>query len=108
MNIAENMVRLQRRLIERGARPQTVRMLDKYITLAERAGGSEHSTGLRVLQRLMRAPEATQDTAVYNDLVGLEEELEGAREQSQRERELLESKPLPKLKKYYKQHKDKR
>lgn len=106
MNIAENMIRLQQKLIERRARPQTVAMLDRYISLAEQVGGNEHSTELRVLQRLMRAPEAAKDTGIYNDLVGLEEELEGVRERQQREREAMEARPVPKLKKYYKQQKE--
>jgi hypothetical protein len=108
VNIAENMVRLQQKLIERRAKPQTVAMLDRYITLAERVGGNEYSTQLRVLQRLMRSPEAIKDTAIYNDLAGLEEELEEVREQNAREREALEARPLPKTKKYYKQQKNRK
>ncbi|MDP9383036.1 MAG: hypothetical protein M3Q29_23440 [Chloroflexota bacterium] len=103
MNIAENMVRLQQRLIERRAKPQTVAMLDRYITLAQQMGGNEYTSQLRVLQRLMRAPEAAKDTTIYNDLVGLEEELEGVREQNAREREAFESRPIPKPKKFYKE-----
>jgi hypothetical protein len=103
MNIAENMIRLQQRLIERRAKPQTVAMLDRYISLAEQMGGNEYTSQLRVLQRLMRAPEAAKDTSIYNDLVGLEEELEGIREQNAREREAFEARPIPKTKKYYKQ-----
>lgn len=106
MNIAETMVRLQQQLIDRRARPQTIQMLDKYITLAERAGGNEHSSQLRVLHRLMRTPEAAQDTSVYNDLAGIEEELEVYREEQAREREALEARPTPKFKKYYKQQKE--
>ncbi len=106
MNISESMVRLQRQLIDRRARPQTIAMLDKYISLAERVGGNEHSSPLRVLQRLMKSPEASRDTGIYNDLAGLEEELEAQREGNAREREALEARPLPKPKKYYKQQHD--
>ncbi len=108
MNIAENLVRIQQRLIEKRARPQTVAMLDRYITLAEQASGSEHTSQLRVLHRLLRSPEASQDTAIYNDLVGLEEELEAYREEAAREREALEARPLPKTKKYYKQQRNRK
>lgn len=108
MNIAENMIRLRQKLNERAARPQTIAMVDRYISLAEQVGGSEHSTELRVLQRLMRAPEASRDTGIYNDLAGLEEELEGVRERLQREREAVEARPIPKLKKYYKQQKERK
>ena len=103
MNIAENMGRLRDQLRHRGAKPQTIAMVDKYLALAQRVGGSEHSTGLKVLQRLMRAPEAAADTAIYNDLVGLEEELEAVRQENQREREAIEARPIPKPKKFYKQ-----
>ena len=106
MNIAENMVRLQQRLIERRAKPQTMAMLDKYINLAQQVGGNEHTSQLRVLHRLMRSPEASTDTSIYNDLAGLEEELEGIREEHAREREALDARPLPKLKKYYKQQRE--
>lgn len=105
MNIADNMTRIQQRLIERKAKPPTLAMLDRYITLAERAGGAEHSSQLRVLHRLMRTPEAARDTTIYNDLAGLEEELEVVREENAKEREALESRPVPKLKKYYKEQK---
>ncbi|MDP9353079.1 MAG: hypothetical protein M3P51_16275 [Chloroflexota bacterium] len=108
MNIAENMVRLQQQLIERRARPQTIAMLDRYITLAENVGGNEYASQLRVLQRLMRAPEAIKDTAIYNDLAGLEEQLEGVREQNAREREALDARPLTKPKKYYKEQKNRK
>ena len=108
MNVAENMVRIQQRMIERRAKPQTVAMLDRYITLAERMGGNEHVSQLKVLQRLMRAPEAASDTAIYNDLVGLEEELQVARDEREREREALDARPIPKTKKYYKERDRKR
>lgn len=108
MNIAENIVRLQERLVERKASTQTIRMLDRYRSLAEQAGGNEHSSQLRVLHRLMRSPEATRDTSIYNDLAGLEEELEVAREEIVREKEALEARPMPKLKKYYKQQKNRK
>ena len=103
MNIADSMARLQGRLIERRAQPRTIQMLDKYILIAQQAGGSEHTSELRVLQRLMRAPEAAKDTAIYNDLAGVEEVLEGVREQNQREREILDARPIPKPKKFYKE-----
>ena len=106
MNIAENLVRLQQRLIDRRAKPQTIAMVDKYISLAERAGGSEHSSQLKVLHRLMRSPDASQDTSIYNDLVGLEEELQAHREEQARERETLESRPMLKPKKFYQQQRD--
>ena len=106
MNISENMARLQQRLIERKAKPQTIAMIDKYITLAQQVGGNEHTSQLRVLHRLMRSPEASRDTTIYNDLVGLEEELEGIRAEQAREREALEARPMPKLKKFYKQQKE--
>lgn len=108
MNIAENMVRLQQQLIERRAKPQTIAMLDRYITLAQQVGGNEYASQLRVLQRLMRAPEAAKDTSIYNDLAGLEEQLEGVRDQNAREREALEARPIPKTKKYYKEHKNRK
>jgi len=108
VNIAENLVRLKLRLVDKQAQPHTLEMLDKYITLAQKAGGSEHSTQLRVLHRLMRAPEAARDTTIYNDLVGLEEELEAYREASAREREAMEARPLPKTKKFYKQQRERK
>ena len=106
MNIAENMVRLRQQLQERKASPRTLAMVDKYISLAEKVGGSEHTSQLRVLQRLLRAPESSSDTAIYNDLVGLEEELEAVRDENAREREALDARPMPKLKKFYKQQKE--
>ena len=106
MNVVDNMIRLQQRLIERRAKPQTVAMLDQYITLAQRVGGNEHTSQLKVLHRLMRTPEANRDTAIYNDLAGIEEELESARDELAREREAIEARPMPKLHKYYKNRKD--
>jgi hypothetical protein len=98
---------LQKRLRERGATPRTLAVIDKYKGLAERVAGNEHTTQLRVLQKLLRAPEAARDTTIYNDLVGLEEELEAVRDEHRREREALEARPIPKLKKHYKQQKAK-
>ncbi len=105
LNIAENMTRLQEQLVSRHAKPQTLAMVDKYITLAQRMGGNEHTSQLRVLQRLMRAPEAAKDTTIYNDLAGLEEVLDGIRAENAREREALENRPIPKTKKFYKEQK---
>ncbi len=105
MNIAENMTRLQEQLVSRQAKPQTIAMVDKYLSLAQRMGGNEHTSQLRVLQRLMRAPEAAKDTTIYNDLAGLEEVLDGIREVNAREREAMENRPISKTKKFYKEQK---
>lgn len=102
------MERIRERLRERDADATTISMLNKYIGLAQQVGGSEHSTQLRVLQRLMRTPEADRDMSIYNDLAALEEELEGIREANAREREALEARPLPKARKFYKQQKRKK
>ncbi len=105
MNIADSMINLRQRLAARHARPGTLAMVDKYLQMAEQVGGSEHSSPLKVLHRLMRTPEASRDVGIYDDLVGLEAELEEARQETAREREAMESRPLPKTKKYYKQRK---
>ncbi|ACZ41995.1 hypothetical protein Tter_1079 [Thermobaculum terrenum ATCC BAA-798] len=108
MNIYSNMLRIKERLQARSASPQTLKMMDKYISLASKVAGSEHTSTLRVLSELMKTPEALGNMSIYNDLAALEEELQQERIEIQKEREQIESRPIPKPKKYYKQHKNKK
>jgi hypothetical protein len=61
---------------------------------------------LQLVRMLARSPVASNNIAVYNDLLRLEEDLQSAAAQYHERMEAEESKPIPKTKKHYKQIKE--
>ena len=61
---------------------------------------------LQLVRMLARSPVASNNIAVYNDLLRLEEDLQSAAQQYHERMEAEESKTVPKTKKHYKQIKE--
>ena len=61
---------------------------------------------LQLVRMLARSPVASNNIAVYNDLLRLEEDLQSAAAQYHERMQAEESKPVPKTKKHYKQLKE--
>jgi hypothetical protein len=62
---------------------------------------------LQLVRLLVRTPVATNNYAVYNDLVKLEAEMSEVAEQRRAEAAAEADRPMPKSKKFYKQLKEK-
>ena len=108
MNVLDGLQRIRDRLLENDADPATIAAVDQFIMRASLPAAASASAAslLQLVRMLMRTPAANNNTAVYNDLTRLEEELADAGA-ALRERQAAEdAKPVPKTKKYYKQLKE--
>lgn len=107
MNARDGLVRIRERLVENGARPETLKLVD---TMISRASGSEsesvQATQAQLVRLLIRTPVANGNVDVYDDLVRLEEEFQVATAARRAEAEAIANRPPPKSKKYYKQLKE--
>jgi hypothetical protein len=107
VNVQDGLKEIRQRLADNDADPATLKLVDAIgkraaLPAAASAASASH---LQIVRLLMRTPVASENPKVYNDLVGLEQELE-ERGVEFRERQAAEdAKPMPKLKKYYKQKK---
>lgn len=101
MRVTVGLETIRGRLLENGAIPQTLAMVDTYINRAQGTDASAPSL-TQLVKMLMRTPEAHRNSGVYNDLTLLEEQLGAATAAAMAEREREESRPLPKDKKFYK------
>src|SRR5947209_6760430 len=103
MNIYEQLQGVKTDLQDRGARPQTIRVIDKMLTMAQAERESTMSVSrLQVLRHVMRTPDVLNDEDVRLDLIGLEGDLEDAAAQRSESAPAYETERKPKLKKYYK------
>ena len=108
MNVLEGLQTIRVRLVDNGANPETVALVDtimKRAALPAAAPASAQSL-LQQVRMLARSPAANNNTAVYNDLVRLEEELQTAAADYHERARLEEAKPIPKTKKFYKQQRE--
>jgi DNA-binding SARP family transcriptional activator len=108
MNVLEGLQAIRERLIENGANPETVTLVEtimKRAALPAAAPASAQSL-LQLVRMLARSPAAAANIAVYNDLQRLEEELQSAAAEYHERRQAEEAKPLPKTKKHYRQLKE--
>ena len=103
MNIYDQLQEVKAELQDRGARPQTIRIMDLMIAKAvgQRDSGLSVSR-LQVLRHVMRMPEVLNDEDVRLDFLGLEGDLEEAAARRQETPAAYEEDRKPKLKKYYK------
>ncbi len=100
MRVVQGLATIRERLVDNHAIPQTLATVDAYIRRAE--GTDANAPSLTQLVRmLMRTQEAHKNSAIYNDLVLLEEQLEGATAIAMAERAREEARPMPKDKKFY-------
>lgn len=117
MKVSEGLLRIRERLLDSGARPETVALVDAIAKRAALPAAQDASAQslLQLARMLQRSPAATNSIDVYNDLLRLEEDLETAGA-AYRERMAAEERIAaaavregndPKSKKFYKQQKDK-
>ncbi len=104
MRVQEGLQQIRERLVEQDASQDTLKLVDGILKRAS-LPAAESATAVSLLQlirMLMRSPQASANPAIYNDLVGLEGELE-ARSMEHRARiDAEDARPMPKLKKHYK------
>jgi len=106
MRLIDGLTTIRARLADNDADFTTLRFVDIYLKRAQGADVSVPSL-MKTLGMLMRTPEANGDSGIYNDLVLLEEQLQGAAAIAQRQRAEEEARPTPKLKKDYKVQREK-
>lgn len=108
MNAQTGLERIRERLMEEGARPETLRLVNLMIQRASAPEMSSAQASIPQLVRMLVRSEASRnDFNIYNDLVRLEEhvtEEASARAEAQRG---LDARPVPKSKKFYREQREK-
>jgi hypothetical protein len=109
MNALDGLQRIRERLLENGARAETIRLVDSVIKAASQPGADRAQVRSlnELVRRLMRMPAAHANVGIYDDFAVLEEQLAEAGARVAAERAAEESRPIPKPKKYYKALKEK-
>ncbi|MBA2595387.1 MAG: hypothetical protein H0V00_02055 [Chloroflexia bacterium] len=108
MNVLEGLQSIRVRLVENGAAPETLALVDTIMQRAALPAASSASTQslLQLARMLARSPAASNNMTVYNDLMRLEEDLQSSAVQYRERLEAEEAKPVPKTKKYYRELKE--
>lgn len=108
MNVLEGLQTIRVRLVENGADPATLTLVDTIMQRAAlpAAAPAAAQSLLQLVRMLARSPAASNNMTVYNDLLRLEEQLENAATAYHQRLQAEEAKPVPKTKKYYKQIKE--
>ena len=103
MSLMHGLSQVRQRLWENDASTATLALVDSIIQRASdpAAASAPSQSQLQLVRMLMRTPVANDNSAVYNDLVQLEDELESAAQSFQAERDAVDARPLPKSKKFY-------
>ena len=109
MNVIEGLRTVRQRLVDNGAKEATIVHVDQIIKRASvpSVGNASAQSLLQLTRMLMRHPTASSNSAVYNDLALLEEQLEASAVDGARRAAEEAEKPMPKTKKYYKELKEK-
>jgi predicted RNA-binding Zn ribbon-like protein len=109
MNLLSALDRVQERLIENDARPETLQLVAsiRKTALHPGAGGAQVRSLTDLVRRLMRTPISNENVGVYDDLAVLEEQLTEASAEFAAQRAAEEARPIPKTKKYYRQLREK-
>ena len=107
MNVQEGLQQIKLRLESRDANPQTIVLVDQIMRRASlpAAQPATAQSLLQLVRMLARTPIAHSDVDIYNDLVGLEEDLTSAAVDFKARQEAEDAKPVPKTKKFYKEQK---
>ncbi len=105
VNVLEGLQTIRLRLVENGAAPETLALVDVIMQRAALPAAAPASAQslLQLTRMLARTPAASANITVYNDLLRLEEELQSAAQQFRERAEAEDAKPIPKNKKHYKQ-----
>jgi hypothetical protein len=107
MNVQDGLREIRERLVDQDADPATLKLVDAISKRAAlpAAADAASASHLQIVRLLMRTPVASGNPRVYNDLTRVEQDLE-ERASEVRERIAAEdAKPIPKLKKHYKNKK---
>jgi hypothetical protein len=109
VNVLEGLQTIRERLDDRGADQETIDCVDAIMKRAAlpAAAPANANSLVQLVRMLMRTPAANSNVRVYNDFVGLEEELETATAAFRERQAQEDAKPIPKTKKFYKQQKEK-
>lgn len=110
MNVTDGLKMLRERLVANNANPATIKHVDEILKRASvpSAGGASAQSLLQLNRMLMRHPTTSSNNYIYNDLALLEEQLEASAIDSVKRAEDEFNRPQPKLKKYYKDQKEKK
>lgn len=105
MNVQEGLREIRERLVENGASPETLKLVETILQRAAlpAASGAAASSLLQMVRMLMRSPIANSNPRVYDDLVKLESSMQERAEEVRQMREEEESRPMPKPRKYYRE-----
>ena len=108
VKVTEGLQIIRQRLVENGATSESLSLVDTIMQRAALPAAAAASTQslLQLVRMLARSPVASNNMAVYNDLMRLEEDLQSAAAQYHERMQAEESKPVPKTKKHYKQLKE--
>ena len=105
MNVLDGLRTIRERLVENDADPATLDVVDQIMRRAALPAAASASSNslLQLVRMLARTPAANANVRVYNDLVGLEEQLDVAAAAVRERKAAEDAKPIPKTKKYYKE-----
>jgi hypothetical protein len=108
VNVLEGLQIIRQRLVDNGAQPATLTVVDAIMQRAAlpAAQAASSQSLLQLVRMLQRTPVATNDIGVYNDLLRLEDELSAASQRVMEQRAAEEARPTPKSKKHYKEIKE--
>ena len=112
MTVTEGLAIVRERLLDNGASPKTLALVDGIARRAALPNAQGASASLLQLTRMLaRSPAAANDITVYNDLLKLEEQLESGaaawRERQESEERQAEAHAEQRTSKYYKDLKEK-
>ncbi len=107
MNVQDGLKEIRQRLVDNDADPATLKLVDAIEKRAAlpAAASAASASHLQIVRLLMRTPVASGNPKVYNDLTRIEQELEERAVEFRERQAEEEAKPIPKLKKYYKNKK---
>lgn len=108
MNVLEGLQQIRSRLESTGAEGDTLHVVDQIMKRAAlpAAAPASATSLVQLVRMLARTPAANSNVRIYNDFVGLEQQLTEAATAFRERQEAEESRPVPKTKKYYKQLKE--
>ena len=111
VNVTEGLAILRERLLDNDADAKTIALLDGIARRAALPNAQGASASLLQLTRMLaRSPAATNDIAVYNDLLKLEEQLEAGaaayRARQDSDERQAEAHAQQRTKKYYRELKE--
>jgi hypothetical protein len=109
VNVLEGLNTIRDRLVENGASAPTLALVDQMRKRASvpAAQAASAQSLLQLVRMLIRTPAANSNVAIYNDLARLEDQLQARAVEFHERKAAEEARPVPKLKKYYKEQKQK-